>query len=115
MRHIVKQFVFQSTLLGLIVAGYAYEIDGARNLVAFFIWGFLLPGSVLVNADSVVKATAKEPKKPALWRWISWPIRMASLGILIWFGAPFTATAFAVSTLLMLAAQASIEKARAAA
>lgn len=113
--NIIRQFAIQAGLLALIVAGHVYEIDGARNLAAFVIWALLLPAAVLVNADGVIKAVAKDPKKPSLWRWLSRPMQLAGLGTLIWFGAPVTAAAYAVSMLLIMAAHASIEKVRAAA
>jgi hypothetical protein len=94
-----------ATLIGLAFAGaihlgFAYDIEGARNLAIFTVWAIALPTTILCLTDTATKQLAATPDTANplkhLLRLLCW----VNLGTLIWFGAIWTGIAYGLTMML---------------
>jgi hypothetical protein len=91
----IKGLLIQGTYAGLVVAGWLYGIDGARNLAQFATWAILLPvGIMAAGSDALHASMAKHPPSPAAIRALARALNWALLSVLLWHGAWMTGTAF---------------------
>ena len=115
MKHI-QALAIQVAFAALVVAGWIYGIDGARNVVHFATWLVLLPlGVVAAFSDKLHADMAKKPPPPAVIRAIARIGNWSILGVLLWQGSIATGFAFALFMLGGAIASALINKRRDAA
>lgn len=91
--------------------GYVEGVEGARNVLAFFV--VVLHFTLAVLSIASAKDSAKRPAASLAWR-ATWRVcTYSTLGILIWFGAWGTGGFLAVAALLREAAQRAADVKRA--
>lgn len=86
-------FSLASLMLFLTVFGFMYEIEGAQNIVIFWGW-FVAALSTAALSDGVIEDIAKNPR--AMPEWLDSMFHISIIGILVWSGAFFTATAWTI-------------------
>jgi hypothetical protein len=103
MKKYIEWLVINAAIAGLFVAGYHFDIEGARNVFLFMLWAALLPGSlVLVLAKSPVKDEAKKPPSVRAHQTvITRAMTLAILVSLAWQGHIVTALAWGAWMLLV--------------
>lgn len=115
MKHF-KGYATQLAFAAFVVAGWVFDIGGARNIVVFFAWAVLLPVAVIAAfSEKAQNEFAKDPDRPLFERALSRLINWACLVTLIWFGAWWTGIAFGVFMLGAAVAREETKKLRAAA
>lgn len=93
----LQGYVFQAAFVSMLLAGWLYNVDGARNVVQFFIWVILLPAGVVgIWSDDIAKNIAKDPPPKGPLAWASRLLNWACLVLLIWTGSWATGFAFGV-------------------
>jgi hypothetical protein len=71
-----------ATFAALFVADHAYGVEGAHNVIKFWVYASLVYGviAVLINPDKPM------PARPALLRWITGSANMAIIIAFAWYG-----------------------------
>lgn len=94
----------------LLYATFALNIDGAMNVLKFFVWGIALLSPLLL-LDIAMDSAAKQAPTPVRWllqRLMDW----ITLLLLAWFGHLVTAGAWAIKMLCVRMHQDGVEKRR---
>lgn len=92
------------TLLGAVLYfGLVKGVDGAANLVQFYIW-FCFVVSLLTLPDAVLQ-TMRKHNKPSVPRWIDAVFAVGAISTLVWHGWVWAASAYAVSAILLARAR----------
>lgn len=93
----LQGYVLHAAFVSMLLAGWLYNVDGARNVVQFFIWAILLPvGLVGIWSDDFAKNIAKDPEPKWPLAWASRLLNWACLGLLIWTGSWATGLALGI-------------------
>ena len=108
----MKWLLTNGTFAALVYAGFVLGIDGAQNLVKFFIWFILLPLSPFLLTEHVQKLILKESPWPAL-AFLSRAMAWVVLGVLVWSGAWITGAAYAATMLCFAFMRETVRKKRA--
>lgn len=93
-----KAALLTITFGALMVAGFPFDIEGARNLAQLAVWALYLPLHLLSLSDRMrSESYAKHkgsPKAPAILRALNRTVTWATLALLGWYGAWVTAGAW---------------------
>jgi len=93
-----KPLAGRAAFVLLVWHGFAMGVDGAQSLARFVVWVAALPLGVLAHVPAIVAESDRHggpwasPALAAANRALEW----AALALLVWFGAPITATAWAL-------------------
>jgi uncharacterized membrane protein len=108
----MKWLVMNGTFAALVYAGFVLGVDGAQNLVKFFIWFILLPLSPFLLTDHAQRLILKEPPR-LLLVFLSRAMAWCVLSVLVWSGAWVTGAAYAVTMLFFAFMREAVRKKRA--
>lgn len=99
MTDLMKGLLAQALMAGLMLAGWWYDIEGARNVAAFAVWCVLLPtGLCAMAADDWAKKTAAAGRHRTqhVLRVTGLAVQTGTLLTLIWHGWTATGVAFGI-------------------
>ena len=91
---LVGNTVFGAALYFGLVKG----VDGAVNIVQFYIW-FHLILSLLTLSDDVIQAVRKNGS-PSVPKWMNAAFDLCTIAMLVWYGWAWTAGAYTLSAIL---------------
>jgi len=89
----IRTFSLYSLILFLTIYGFIYEIEGDQNIIIFWAWFIAAMSTVALN-DEVVRGIAENPL--SLPEWLESAFNVSIIGILVWNGSFFTATAWTI-------------------
>jgi hypothetical protein len=114
MKQYIQWLALNAAIAGLFVAGYHFDIEGARNVFLLALWAVFLPASLLlVLSKSAVQDEAK--KAPSVHAHQTVITRAMTFGILVslaWQGHIVTALAWGAWMLLVLMFRHSVAQER---
>lgn len=94
-----KKWIARSIVASLLWVGFVHDVDGARNVVLFWLWlGAVL--SPLSLTKAYVMEQAKQDPESAIEKRIGIAWRIAVLLFLVWHGAFASAVAWAFFALI---------------
>ena len=98
MTDLLKGLLAQALMAGLMLAGWGYDIEGARNVAAFGVWCVLLPvGLCAMFSPDWAKEAAAGPRRTVhVLHVTGMAVQTGTLLTLIWHGWTATGVAFGV-------------------
>lgn len=107
----------KSVFLNLVVAalfyyGFIEGIEGAQNVVKFFVWAIALPIGLMLFSKDLIKNVAENPAMPRAVNFLIRLIAWAELVVLLWSGHIATSIAWAFYMLCAGIARVQVEKCR---
>ncbi len=104
----IKWFIWHIAHWAVLYFAFVPQIEGALHLMKFMVWGssFL---SLFMLSKTTIEASAKNPRTPILNEFSnlqSW----VTLGVLVWFGHFYTASAWAVAMVMVAGHRAEVRK-----
>lgn len=96
----LRWVLMNGLMLGGLVAGLVYGIDGARNVGLFMVW-FCFVGSWGVFSEDLQKEVAKENKPPAVPPWIDGMLDSSVVVLLVWHSLWISAVAYTLHILFL--------------
>lgn len=93
--------LFHAVFAAALAAGFFFDVDGARNLVLFYVWAILLPIATLSAMPPAISAAAKKPATPRpLPSWLRRGLLACYVVALVWAGSWPTAFALCLAVVL---------------
>lgn len=112
MKHL-SPVIFHLLLIGVVTAGYLYGVDGAANLMRFFVCMLIALGFFGLCNDKQIKEMAKTCERRPVWV-ASFAIgaRTLIVVVMVWNGAWWTAIGYTTALFLWGAMNLAIERER---
>ncbi len=109
MKNFFITLVQSSCLAAMVYFGLIAGVNGAENLLLFYVWGVVLPFSMLSQMDAVQQSAAKKPKNIFATKFVSESVSWSALVVMIWTGNISTSVAWFISLVLLAVAKLGIE------
>lgn len=111
-KKILQCLAFTAVFLAVFVAGFFYGIDGAKNIVRFYVWTIALPLAFVATTDNVTAKAAAAKRNPAWVRYFQYATAWFALVIFVWFGYYFTAAAWGLQMFVLAVARERVKQIR---
>lgn len=98
----------------LVYFGMVDGVEGARYVVQFYVWGVVLPISLLTLHPAVQEHIANTPARGPVKMFITHVVAWSCLGVMVWTGNMATASAWMICMFCGAIARAGAEKIRTA-
>jgi phosphatidylserine synthase len=105
----MKWWALNGTLFATLVAGYAFGIEGARNLTVFFVWWCFIR-AFLMHSDIVQKALHEKGRMVPML--VSTGYDILYLLVLVWYGSIVLGFVWVLHMFVFEAAYQRAEKAK---
>ncbi len=110
----LRRFGFEPAMLGLLAAGWWWQIDGAQHLLRFVVWALLPVALFAAISQQVIGSMSKAPARSTLRTALNFAVWLLMLGVLAWHGNYATAAAALLVIVFSLAHSAQVRSLRAA-
>lgn len=94
MKNTLLKITVLAGLPALTYLGFFAGVEGARNVIQFFVWAVCLPLGLLALHPRVQEELAKKPESGKITEFFSWVVSLGVLVTLAWFGDVVTAVAW---------------------
>lgn len=112
MMRTIKSVFLNLAVAALFYYGFVEGIEGAQNVVKFFVWAIALPIGLMLFSKDLIKSIAANPPMPKVVNFLIRLIAWAELVVLLWSGHIATSIAWAFYMLCAGIARVQIEKCR---